>query len=134
VHVAGITLDAFLAFHGAMPALLKIDVEGSEVAVLRGAQGLLSRADRPALIVEYNPVTLSECGAAADGFADLLQGYTLYYVDDIYGQRFPLGSEVKDLDEIEWCANLFAVPRVEGAGARWETALRQAARRLRRTG
>jgi FkbM family methyltransferase len=130
VHVAGITLDAFLAFHGVVPALLKIDVEGSEAAVLRGAQKLLSRADRPAIIMEYNPITLSECGVAADTIAALLRGYMLYYIDDIYGQRFPLGSEVQDLGAIDWCANLFAVPRVEGAGPRWEAALGQAVRRL----
>lgn len=134
VHVAGTTLDAFLAFNGVVPSLLKIDVEGSEAAVLRGAQGLLSRADRPALIMEYNPITLSECGVAAEALADLLRGYTLYYVDDIYGQKFALGTEVKNLGEIDWCANLFGVPRVEGATPRWEAALRQAVRRLEKTG
>lgn len=44
------TCDAFCAANGAKPALLKIDVEGAEAAVLRGAAGLL-RASRPALLL-----------------------------------------------------------------------------------
>src|SRR5262249_29974300 len=59
-HAPGVTLDGFLSFAGMLPALVKIDVEGSEVAVLRGAQRLLARPDRPALVFEYNPDTLLE--------------------------------------------------------------------------
>jgi FkbM family methyltransferase len=44
------TLDAELA--GVVPSVLKIDVEGAELAVLEGGRGLLSRA-RPIVIFEH---------------------------------------------------------------------------------
>src|ERR1700758_3662588 len=54
-HAAGLTLDGYCKSTGIFPSFLKIDVEGYEVAVLRGAQGMLSRLDRPALVFEYYP-------------------------------------------------------------------------------
>jgi len=42
--------------------LVKIDAEGAEVAVIRGARHLLSRADSPKVIVEANPATLRAAG------------------------------------------------------------------------
>jgi FkbM family methyltransferase len=83
----GISLDGFCSFGGAVPRLVKIDVEGSEAAVLRGARGLLSRPDRPAILFEYNPVTLTECGASVHSLLDLLPGYALHYVNDLAGQK-----------------------------------------------
>src|SRR5262249_39650931 len=81
-HAAATTLDAFQKLQGATPALIKLDVEGSEIAVLHGAQRLLSGPERPALLLEYNPVTLAECGAAAVDLWEQLDGYRVYYVDD----------------------------------------------------
>jgi FkbM family methyltransferase len=127
---AAVTLDAFETLDGATPALIKIDVEGSEVSVLRGAQRLLSRPDRPALMLEYNPVTLSECGAARTAFQDMLAGYRLYYIDDIEGQKLPVGSAVEAVEGIGWICNMFAVPAVEGAEDRWRAAFRSAMSRL----
>ena len=94
----GITLDGFFASVGLLPALVKIDVEGSEAAVLRGARGLLSRPDRPAILFEYNPVTLAECGASVRTLLDLLPGYALHYVDDLRGQAIPFGGAIEDAE------------------------------------
>ena len=62
--------------------VVKIDVEGSEVRVLRGARDTLERF-RPTLIVECNPVTLSRqdratTGDLLDAFDDL--GYRLGWI------------------------------------------------------
>lgn len=47
------TLDAFLATSGLKPpTFLKIDVEGAELLVLRGAAGLFAAGHRPLLLVE----------------------------------------------------------------------------------
>lgn len=129
-HAPGMTLDGFHSFVGVLPALVKIDVEGSEVAVLRGAKRLLARPDRPALLFEYNPDTLLECGAAADSFRELLSGYALHYVDDFEGRRMPFGSPVARVEESQIACNLFAVPLVEGWSARWAAALECARSRL----
>jgi FkbM family methyltransferase len=115
----GLTLDAFCASSGVRPDLVKIDVEGSEPAVLRGAARLLAGSDRPAVMFEFNPVTLAECGADADTVAAQLESYTLHYVDDLSGRMLPFGAPVDNLRRIDWICNLFAVPRVEAAARRW---------------
>jgi FkbM family methyltransferase len=124
-YAPGITLDSFYSATGNCPALLKIDVECSEVKVLRGARRLLSGPHRPAILFEFNPLTLSECGATPLSFRDLLSDYTLYYVDDFEGQKMPLGSPVPDVENIKWVCNLFAVPNAEGHLGRWNYTLVQ---------
>jgi FkbM family methyltransferase len=117
----GVTLDAF-ASANALPQLMKIDVEGSEAAVLRGARGLLSRPDRPAILFEHNPITLTEAGASLGGLVDLLPDYALHYVDDLRGQQIPFGDPA-DPAKIDWTCNLFAVPRAESSATRWASVL-----------
>ena len=129
VQAEGITLDGFYASTGALPSLLKIDVEGNEVAVLRGAQSLLSRPDRPAILFEYNPVALMECGSSVATLLDLLSGYTLHYVNDLRGQTFPFGGRIQDIEQIGWTCNLFAVPLTEHSARRWTSVLQRAAAR-----
>jgi hypothetical protein len=123
-------LDEFHSFSGAFPALVKIDAEGSEQAVLRGARSLLSRPDRPALHFEYNPVTLAESGESLEAFPELLAGYTLHYVDDLQGQTFPFGHPIGELKDIRWICNLFAVPLGEKSESRWASALADAQLRI----
>jgi FkbM family methyltransferase len=129
VHAEGVTLDDFYASVGAFPRLLKIDAEGSEVAVLRGAMGLLSRPDRPAILFEYNPTTLKQCGVTTGTLLDLLRGYALHYVDDLRGQQIPFGSLVRDAERIDWICNLFAVPLGENSTRRWVSASQRSASR-----
>lgn len=125
VEAEGITLDGFVASAGALPDLIKIDVEGCEAAVLRGARDLISRPDRPAILLEFNPVTLGESGAATGTLRDLLGGYALHYVDDLRGQIFPLGGPVHDLAAIDWICNLFAVPLGEDSARRFASVLQR---------
>ncbi len=63
-------LCAELDFH---PDLVKIDVEGFEHAVLRGAEGVLRR-ERPILFLEIHPQRLAELGSSAAAVAALLAG------------------------------------------------------------
>lgn len=57
--VAAITLDAMLEARGwDRIDFMKMDVEGSEIAALRGARRLLSRPDAPLLYIESNSHTL----------------------------------------------------------------------------
>jgi FkbM family methyltransferase len=123
-----ITLDGFSSSEGTVPALVKIDAEGSEAAVLRGAQRLLSRPDRPALLFEYNPVTLTECGDSAQALVKLLPGYSLHYVDDLRRQMIPFGKPIRDAEKIDWICNLFALPLVERSMRRWASVLNRMAR------
>jgi len=60
------TLDAFVAErHIDRLAFVKIDVEGWELSVLRGARHVLS-ALRPVVVFEFDPAYVSRSGGAAD--------------------------------------------------------------------
>jgi FkbM family methyltransferase len=75
------TLDAFCDRERLMRVdLIKVDVEGSEVALLRGAEETIRRF-RPILMIEVNPAALQRFGY---GSSDLIQaigrhGYRMHY-------------------------------------------------------
>jgi FkbM family methyltransferase len=74
------TIDALAAEHSLdRVALIKIDVEGWEPAVLRGAATVL-RTSRPALIFEYDPAYVERSGAGGDELVTWLRdfGYRLH--------------------------------------------------------
>ena len=61
---------------------MKLDAEGSELAVLRGANTLLEKF-RPILIMEINTILLEQGGISAAGVADFLleRGYRLFRLE-----------------------------------------------------
>ena len=123
-----ITLDAFCATHTLSPCLLKIDVEGSEPAVLRGAANVIVRT-RPAILFEHNPQR--GCAETAALLRDgLLRGYRLFYVDDLRGQILPFGRAIDDIAKIDWICNLFAIH--EDSSARCAAVFAAASKRLDR--
>jgi FkbM family methyltransferase len=74
---ASITLDHYYRDYGAIPDLVKIDVEGAELLVLRGAEELLKR-HHPRLIVGIHPYWLPK-GQSAGQILTLLEqfGYAI---------------------------------------------------------
>jgi FkbM family methyltransferase len=123
VYARGTTLDEFSAEMGVQPTLIKMDIEGSEVAALRGARNLLSREDRPSILFEHNPVALGQRGMNPKCFTQLLSGYQFHYVDDLQDQMLPFGSRISDLSRVNWICNLFAVPTGEESAAKWHSAV-----------
>lgn len=81
-----LTVDGLLAESGwdAIDAV-KMDVEGSELEVLRGARALLERGCRPPLVLEGNATALAQAGSSISelrtALADL--GYELYQIDHL---------------------------------------------------
>jgi FkbM family methyltransferase len=73
------TLDAELA--GLEPRVVKIDVEGAELDVLRGARELLANA-RPTLLLEHVASAAAVYGASSEELWDLLgeHGYEVFSV------------------------------------------------------
>jgi FkbM family methyltransferase len=70
------TLDDELWKHNIREVdLLKIDAEGAELAVLKGARALLSAPNRPAIVLEVNPVTLGQAGIDPQQVLNLLEQY-----------------------------------------------------------
>jgi len=62
LEVPQVTLDALAAETGLAPTHVKIDVEGGEAAVLRGARGLLSSPHPPVLFLELHNQMIREQG------------------------------------------------------------------------
>lgn len=75
VVVPGTTVDAFCARRGRRPAVIKIDTESTEPAVLRGARATIAR-DRPWIMAEVLPGrSEGEIDAAMNGL-----GYVYYHL------------------------------------------------------
>lgn len=77
-----LTLDGYTT-NAPDPDVLKVDVEGHEAAVLRGAFDVLSRA-KPRLLLAVHPPQLREQGEAPAAVYDLLDelGYTIETVSE----------------------------------------------------
>lgn len=87
------TLDGILADLNAGPVdVIKIDAEGAELDVLRGATGLLQAADAPAIIFEFVDWAEARLHNVGDAQRALIAfGYTLSRID---GRRAGVGKEV----------------------------------------
>jgi FkbM family methyltransferase len=73
--VHAVTLDRLvLDKAGLRPALVKIDVQGAEMMVLKGAAGLLGSA-QPALFIELDEAALNRFGSSITAILDHLLGY-----------------------------------------------------------
>lgn len=66
IEVPTTTIDAFCAEHGLRPRLIKIDVEGAELAVLRGARRTIAAMPEDgAVFVELHPTAWAAMGVTA---------------------------------------------------------------------
>lgn len=99
LRVLTVTLD-WLVQHFPSPQVVKIDVEGAEASVLRGAATLL-RSHRPALICEINSENTEECTEILKSFA-----YTIYDGSERFGSR-------QKMDRCPW--STVAIPEDAGA-------------------
>ena len=78
VSMQTITLDTFCSESGRIPNLVKIDVEGAELLVLRGASKILDEA-RPVIILAIHPYWLPAGQSSRQIFEYLTQyGYSVY--------------------------------------------------------
>lgn len=82
---------------------MKVDAEGSELAVLRGVESLLNTF-RPVLVLEMNSVLLEHGGNTPSGVADFLQerGYRLFQLE------FRALKEWHRANRVEFCDVLCA--------------------------
>lgn len=64
--------------------LIKVDAEGAELFVLKGAKGLLERNPRPAIVVEVNRRTVERFGYTVDTLLGFLEskGFRCFLVPD----------------------------------------------------
>lgn len=66
-----VTLDSYCANHGLEPEVVKIDVEGAELAVLRGARNVLTRC-RPQIFLSVHPRHIAALGESVDDLMALI--------------------------------------------------------------
>ncbi len=70
------TLDAYLAeCTPGRVSFVKLDVEGSEFAILKGAPGLLASAAPPMWLTEVSRVTAAPFGYTPDDVMELMRGF-----------------------------------------------------------
>ena len=89
-----ITLDRFCSDRNLSPELIKIDTEGAEVGILKGATNTL-RKHRPVMYLSVHPRHIIELGSTVDELEQLLQNLN-YKVTDMDG------NEVRPLELTEY--------------------------------
>ncbi|MFK7919975.1 MAG: FkbM family methyltransferase [Ilumatobacter sp.] len=117
IEVDRITLDDYRQRSGVAPAILKIDVETHEPAVLAGAAAMIE-ADRPVVVVEVLRRRKSDQGGAIQSLFDGL-GYFYYPLSatpDWVAQDSIRGSGTIERD---WLLSPVELPA--DFGARWST-------------
>lgn len=77
LEVPTVRLDSYIESRVAdPPALIKIDVEGFELAVLQGLEAYFKKSDhRPPIICEIAPRACSLCGRSISDLAEFMAGY-----------------------------------------------------------
>lgn len=95
--VSCISVDAFVASGNPAPTIVKMDVEGFEWNVLRGAQLCLGQS-HPRLWIEVHPQFLGGQGIAEDAVLDLLRkaGYSISFFEDYDPQNSNISYHI-------WC-------------------------------
>lgn len=81
--VESVTLDRFCRARGIRPGLIKIDVEGAELCVLRGAREILKTV-RPFILCEVHPDLMENCDGSVSRLEEFLSevGYTATRLDE----------------------------------------------------
>ena len=51
---------------------MKLDTEGSELYILRGAKNMIMR-DHPIMLIEYNETNMKQCGVVKDDLDNFLR-------------------------------------------------------------
>jgi FkbM family methyltransferase len=88
ISVGAITLDCFFQNKDLKPDVIKIDVEGAEMNVLRGMRGLIEKY-KPSMFLEIHPLILPIYNSSASAILSLLMksGYKIFEIDDMRCQE-----------------------------------------------
>jgi FkbM family methyltransferase len=110
-----VTLDAHFGDGG--PTILKIDVEGYELRVLRGARKLLAAHPPRLILMEVHPPLMARAGDRCRELVDVLRsaGYRICYSPmSLRGRGRPQLVELEEAHLKRTCLNLVAT--LEGRG------------------
>lgn len=89
------TLDAFLGDSPVHPDFIKLDAEGAEPAILRGASKLLDSQRPLTIVMEFFPRFVRDAGGEPAAFLQLLQGkkFALNVIDERRRRAVPATME-----------------------------------------
>lgn len=108
IDVGVLTLDEFAKKHGIDHiSLLKIDVEGFELAVIEGAQELMASGKVEMVLFEFNSMNVSS-GSSLAAFQRCMPDYNFYRL--LPNALLPLSKEAVMFREIFVFQNILAVP------------------------
>jgi FkbM family methyltransferase len=113
--VATTTVDAVL--DGTSADLVKIDVEGAEIEVLRGSSRTLATSPAVRVVAEWNPACVASAGFGDSDLPDALRdmGFRPRVLDELYGRERTVTDVLADIRagrlEPWWYANLVCDPR-----------------------
>ncbi len=95
VEVAMTTLDVFCKEVSAQPDVLKIDAEGAESAILRGASELLDSKRPLAIVMEFFPRFVRAAGDEPDALLARMEqrGFSLYVIDERRRRLEPVSAQ-----------------------------------------
>lgn len=103
--------DWMLRTNPARIDLLKLDVDGHEIEVLRGAERLL-QTHRPRMIVEFAPYVFSDNPDGFQGLVELLRGHG-YEARTLKGKALPLDSSLEAMIPHGSGLNAVLTPRAD---------------------
>ena len=114
------TLDNLAREKNINPSLIKIDCEGAETEILRGAKELLSKT-RPAWLIEVNDDALKKAGTHREELFLVLTeaNYKLFHIASAFAKQ-PFGVEV-GVNFQSWSFNLAAIPDDERNLHQWKS-------------
>lgn len=107
--VSGISLDDFCQMQNLWPNLVKIDVEGAEMLVLKGMKGLLAKPSVQ-LLIEVHSTELQKYGSNTTTLLNYLfeVGYLVYEICDFRSRATVLLRSVQSDSELPGNAMLLA--------------------------
>ncbi len=121
VPVPSVTVDSILSDFGLDHVdLIKMDVEGSEVAAVHGMRGLLSNPNAPSLLFESNGHTLNFFGLTPRDLISALETFGYHCFHLYAGHLFPVCSEDLQLECVADCLAVRELPA--GIGENWKLA------------
>jgi FkbM family methyltransferase len=96
-----ISLDSYFRRQGTDPDLVKIDVDGDEIFVLRGMSRMLKES-QPDLLLEMHPPLLPERGSTASEVCSILRelGYRFFLIPDFRDAKITHLTEVHEFDNL----------------------------------
>lgn len=113
-----LTLDELTVNEVIKPTLIKIDCEGAETEILKGATNLLESV-RPAWLIEINDHALNRSGTSREELFKIMKdsSYRLFHVASAFAPH-SFGLEIDHTFE-SWSFNMAAIPDDPSSNERW---------------